>query len=518
MAARQPSSSRKYLALSVGAALSLAACVSAADTERVEAEEHRIAAEQLGSTPATLLWQSTEELSSDALIVDELVLAYVHDRGTLRLLARELETGEERWQREARTGADPTGVRLQLETVTHNDAPTLAFLEPVGSEGTGVVVINALTGHAITSWGEDYWGSRPSSCDGSWCLDGINNPSFEEHTWRDLQLDWDTGRWDRLDPSELGTPRPEGSRIVGPGLSSTGERGPGEELLVFAKDGSIQWQHPYEEVFDSRYSTDSGWQWQGTADPERTLIGAGSRSHAVRSESTYLLDWSKDFMTVGLGEDTGDVLWRLPGGHPECGGAISDWVLDGRRSMVLCQFDSALGTVAEASGGTREQNITGLAWRAMAIDTWTGKELWSHPMPPLERFRELMAGQRRIVSDNDHAYLPMQDGWRAIEIASGTLKQPAEVYEPTVLCSVEREVFEFDDPHDEQGRHITLPAAIQPCDRETMEPVDSVPVYREFLRAGYGDQPHVALAGTEGLLVYRMPAPNREPAMPPRSP
>lgn len=505
MKVRPASQARKSLALSLASAIVLSGCLSTTETQQQQADEEQHAAEQRAQTPATLLWQSEEELASDVLMLEDVVLSYTHDSGKLQLTARDLETGQLLWEKDARPGADPSGMSLALRTVTHNEIPTVAILEPIDAAHTRVAVINAQTGQTITSWADDYWGYRPAACDDTWCLEGINNPSYQDHTWRERQLNWDTGKWNLVDPATLQTPKLPDSRYLGEGLSSTSDRGPGEEQLVFAKDGQIKWQHPYEQIFDSRYSSDSGWQWKLLHDPSRTLIGSGSRAYAIASDSTYLLDWSKDFMTVGLSETTGEVLWRHPGSQADCSGALARWVFDERRTMILCQIDNALGTVSAESGGTREQNITGLAWRVTAIDTFTGREHWSHQMPELERYRELMEEERTIVSDNEHAYLPMSQGWSAVEISSGEIKEPAQVYDQIVLCAQARDSIKFEDPHHDEGQYVRIPVATEPCALDGLAPEQSPPTYGEFLRAGYENKDIVALSGPNGMLVYRMP-------------
>ena len=505
MKAYSPSSGRVALVLSLGSAMMLAGCVPGGETTPEDDGAASLAQQQLEESAATLLWQSEDEQASRVQVVEDLVLAYVREEEQLRVIARDLETGKQLWQRDARPGANPSGISFKLDSVRHQDRPTFAFLEPVRNNGTRIVVVDARTGETLISWGSDFWGHRPEACGGTWCVEGIDKPTRENHDWQELQLDWDSARWEKYDPADLPTPKPEDARYVGPGLSSTAQRGPGKEQLVFASDGAIQWERPYEEIFDTRYSSDSGWEWHEVKDPAHTLIGGGSRSYDIATEDTYVLDWAKDYMTVAVEAQTGKVLWKLAGAQANCGGALSEWVFDARRTVVLCKVERGLGSVSAASGGSREQNLTGLQWRAIAVDTWTGRELWSHALPDIKRTQQLLESETRIMPDTQHVVLPLEQGWQAMEIASGTVHQTSEVYDATVLCSLQREYVKLEDPHDEQGQYVRVPDAVQPCDRDSMEPSESAPSYGEFLRAGFDESKLVALSGHAGMLVYRMP-------------
>lgn len=489
-------------------ALILTSCTPTAPHDRRGAPTTQVAQNTAAPEPVQLLWHSEEALASDVVLTDEVAVAYVHEQQQLQLIARDLRTGELRWQKPARLGADPSGVSLKLQTVKHHDEVTLAFLEAVGELGTRVSVINPNTGDIMHQWGEDYWGMRPTVCAETWCVEGVVNPTAGSHQWQDHQLNWDTGHWPEYNPTELDVPRADDSRYLGLGLSSTTGRDRNQELLVFAKDGEFVWEHPFEEIFGPRFSSDSGWKWERFADPQRTLIGLGSRSYASSSESTYVLDWSTDFMTVALDEADGRVLWRKPGARADCSGALPEWVTDQRRTIILCQFESGLESVLAESEGKREINITGLAWHVSAVDTRTGKEHWSHPMPPLQRAQELLRGQRFLLTDHRYAYLPLEQGWRAVELSTGNILDPAEVYPDTVLCSVGRQAVKIAEPYKEDGSYVHVPPAVEPCTLNDLEPTTQLPDHAEFLRTGYGENEYLGLSGPNGMLLYRMPPSN----------
>ncbi|WP_279403376.1 hypothetical protein, partial [Arthrobacter sp. JCM 19049] len=76
-------------------------------------------------------------------------------------------------------------------------------------------------------------------------------------------------------PAQLPVPLPdEDSRLLGHGLSATGQRGPNKEQLAYARDGKILWKQPYEKAFATGYSSDSGWTWTLASEPSDTLVAA----------------------------------------------------------------------------------------------------------------------------------------------------------------------------------------------------------------------------------------------------
>ncbi|WP_343832847.1 hypothetical protein [Glutamicibacter creatinolyticus] len=182
--------------------------------------------------------------------------------------------------------------------------------------------------------------------------------------------------------AQLPVPLPdEDSRLLGHGLSATGQRGPNKEQLAYARDGKILWKQPYEKAFATEYSSDSGWTWTLASEPSDTLVGSGSRAHNQASSGTYLLDLASDYMSIGVDAASGTVLWRQPGAEAYCQGIFTDWVTDARRTVVLCAIDSGMSSILESDSDTRQSVLTGLKWRVTALDARTGAEQWSHGLP-----------------------------------------------------------------------------------------------------------------------------------------
>ncbi|TLK49754.1 PQQ-binding-like beta-propeller repeat protein [Glutamicibacter sp. V16R2B1] len=504
-----------FLASALAGTLAFTGCVAGQDGGQPDRERQVAAQAERLAKPATKLWDSQDALLSQSLVVGQRVLAYTHEKNKLYLTARELHSGKLAWQRRAYPGNDPSGVPVGLDSVSIDGQDTVAVQIPDGQQGARLVVLNTDTGRQLApGWGEHYWGSRPQPCATSWCTEGTND-SVNRRGARQYRFDASGGSWAAVPPAQLPVPLPdEDSRLLGHGLSATGQRGPNKEQLAYARNGKILWKQPYEKAFATEYSSDSGWTWTLASEPSDTLIGSGSRAHNRASSGTYLLDLASDYMSIAVDAASGTVLWRQPGAEAYCQGIFTDWVTDARRTVVLCTIDSGMSSILESDSDTRQGVLTGLKWRVTALDACTGAEQWSHGLPELKRTRELIKPRARILSDTEHAILPLPQGWRAIEIATGNVRELGQVLGQSVLCTTARETLELPIPGDREPRYLNGEDAIHPCDRDTLKPGTVPPRYAEFVRTGHHQQQVVVLAGTQGMTAYRMPPAEPAPGAP----
>jgi len=302
--------------------LAFTGCVTGQDGGQPDRERQAAAQAERLAKPATKLWDSQDALLSQSLVVGQRVLAYTHEKNKLYLTARELHSGKLAWQRRAYPGNDPSGVPVGLNSVSIGGQDTVAVQIPDGQQGARLVVLNTDTGRQLApGWGEHYWGSRPQPCATSWCTEGTND-SVNRHGARQYRFDASGGSWTAVLPAQLPVPLPdEDSRLLGHGLSATGQRGPNKEQLAYARDGKILWKQPYEKAFATEYSSDSGWTWTLASEPSDTLIGSGSRAHNQASSGTYLLDLASDYMSIGWTRPAARCCGASPGRKPTARGS-----------------------------------------------------------------------------------------------------------------------------------------------------------------------------------------------------
>lgn len=459
-----------------------------------------------GTQPVSTAWTSKENLVSEIQVEEQLglAIAYVERGGGLTLVARELADGSLRWKREASMGHNPGGMKMTLPVIELNGIRTAAFIEAVKGTTERLAVIDLATGKdASASAAIDFRTTRPGECDGSWCVDGDTQSGEPVN----LRYDAGQGRWKQITGEDRATPKKNpDDRFVGEGLSSTSQRGPGEEMLSYARDGKILWSVPYEQVFDSYYSTDNGWEWTTFEEPQQIFVGHGSRmDYQYHSEGdAYVQDWNKDAMMVGIDPATGHRRWALPGADQNCSGIIETRPAQTRSTFVTCRFHQALATV-HPSTGVRGA-LTGLEWDVAGIEAATGRELWAHELPDYEKALELAEANNTILGDRKYVIAPFASGYAAVDSATGEKFELSQILGETVLCTSYREPVEVRriDGYTEKA-YLSVQQSVQPCTRDTQKDTKTMPLFAEFQRTGKDQQQTTVLPGRTGMVAYRMP-------------
>ena len=456
--------------------------------------------------PVSLAWSSKENVVSEIQVEEQLglAIAYVERQRKLTLVARELADGSLRWKREASVGHNPGGMRMRLPVFEHNGSRMAAFVESVKGKSERLVVIDLATGKNTSASIEvDFMANRPVECDGTWCVEGDRKSGEPVN----MRYDMEKGRWKQLAGEDLPTPKENpDDRFVGEGLSSSSQRGPGEELLSYARDGKILWSVPYEQVFDSYYSTDNGWEWTTFEEPQQIFVGHGSRiDYQYHPEGdAYVQDWNKDAMMVGIDPDTGKRRWAVPGADQDCSGIVETRQAQTRSTFVTCRFHQALVTVQPSTG--KRGALTGLEWDVAGIDAATGKERWAYDMPGYEKAVELAEANNRILGDQKYVIVPLASGFAAVDSSTGEKLELSHVLGDTVLCTSDRDSVEVRriDGY-EQTAYLGVPQTVQPCTRDTQKATKDLPLYAEFQRTGKDQQRIAVLPERTGMVAYRMP-------------
>ena len=277
-------------------------------------------------------------------------------------------------------------------------------------------------------------------------------------------------------------------------------------MLSYARDGKILWSVPYEQVFDSYYSTDNGWEWTTFEEPQQIFVGHGSRmDYQYHPEGDdYVQDWNKDAMMVGIDPATGKRRWAVPGADQDCSGIVETRQAQTRSTFVTCRFHQALVTVHPSTG--KRGALTGLEWDVAGIDAATGKERWAYDMPGYEKAVELAEANNRILGDQKYVIVPLASGFAAVDSSTGEKLELSHVLGDTVLCTSDRDSVEVRriDGY-EQTAYLGVPQTVQPCTRDTQKATKDLPLYAEFQRTGKDQQRIAVLPERTGMVAYRMP-------------
>lgn len=472
-------------------------------------------AERLNSH-AVELWSQDVRLVSEPVVIDDLVLGYVLDGEQLALTAWNAQTGAQKWKHLALAGAGLGGINLVVNTLEYEGRDYVSFIAPLKKFPGQLIVVDVATGEAFGIQDETpYWVDPPSVCAKSFCTQGFNVDDYNSID-ADYQFNWDTGVWDRVNPTQLEVPLEHDARYLGENVSANSARGKNKEILSYGKNHKFLWTRPYEEIFGRGYTSDSGWAWISVGDERKLLLGAARRPFNSEGDEKYYLsaDLAANHQVVALDEKTGETVWRLPGALMNCPGQPFPKPMEIHTVMVFCVFQPPL-EIKSVARSDEEAKASKHAWYAVGVDTSNGEVMWQQRLLDLDTFMNFSGPEFSILPSKNTVFLALETSLAAIDTLTGEVREVNETIKDLTICTgwrksqLIRRISAGLEPWWDGWEEETnvLADYVEPCDRDSMKPTDKIPNYGEFLRTGYfsEDSKLAVLPQQDRLVVYGIP-------------
>ncbi|WP_309080621.1 PQQ-binding-like beta-propeller repeat protein [Zhihengliuella sp.] len=495
--------------LGLAGVLAFAGCGPSEEERAAAAEQRRLEAS------AELVWESGDQLMSDLVWVDDVVLAYVADRGQMQLLAREVATGEELWREPALFGSRDGGRVPAVATVERDGETYAAYYAPVDDGPGELRVVAAASGERVgVARAQPAYASMPEDCGETFCARASwwYATSPDRGSWSPdthVAFDWELGRWQNHDPAEREIPLVDrGAWMLGDRLSVSPGTDAEAAELGYGRDGEIAWTRTYSEVFGDGYELEAGWGWY---DSEGSPLVGTAFGHFETSEdgTTTVFDLPAVERTVRLDRETGETLWSVPG-TSRCEESRLDEEL---QVLVVCGYAEGTLTRTDTDEGP-DLAEEGVVAYVAGIDLETGDELWR--VETGTTVLDAIDGRPLIAPGAEHVQLVDAAGEAlAVSMESGKRSPLAEAFEETVICTAPRESLEVRRFSASRGSGtwsrgddlVTPPRADASfaCNREDRAVAEAAPTVGELRRVGHRNEEYVVLGATDGMVGYRLP-------------
>lgn len=276
------------------------------------------------------LWSAKATLLGPPVTIGQVNLVYEYRKpGWEELVARDLESGRVLWAERSVAGVHPQGVIHQPATQTIGGVDTVAFLAYTTkstSQESGVpTVAEALTGKPIQQADITVVSTRPSSCDGTYCV-AVTPKSGAKYV---AEYAAANRQWTQ----RPGATSPRPTMALNTGVWIEWNRGGEDFHIRFTPKSGATWRRSFRSIFGPDADPNAGWAWDertedgvliGTAYAATSRKGGTSRTNLTQS------------VTTGLRLDTGETVWREAGMSPCPPSEAAE------SAVLMCQFRSGI--------------------------------------------------------------------------------------------------------------------------------------------------------------------------------